>query len=731
MRLKPMTAFICLLAALLGAAIAPAKAQSTVWTLLWSDEFNGAAGTAPDPAKWAFETGGGGWGNNELETYTNARANSYQDGNGNLAIKAISQNGSSGPFTSARIKTQGLYALTYGKCEARVKIPYGQGIWPAFWLLGANITTVSWPACGEIDTMENIGREPGLAHGSVHGPGYDFTSTYTLAGGAALTGGYHLYTTEWDTAQLRFYVDGVLYGTYSQTSLPAGTAWAFDKPFFLLLNLAVGGNWPGNPDATTVFPQTMLVDYVRVYAASRPGPVAYALNAGGATVGGFESDTPYVDSGSVASTSFTPNTQGIASPPPNSVLQTERYGLTFTYTLNGLTPNAAYTTRLTFGEGYWTTPNQRIQNVSINGVPVLTNFTLPPVQNNVATMTAKTFTAQADSAGILRINFAAAANSPDQNAEVRAIEVRPAAVSPNPVVYQVNAGGGAAPPFAADGFASGGVVPAPATAAINVSGVANPAPQAVYQSQRYGNMTYTFPSLTPNAMYQIRLHFAETYWTKAGQRVFHVAVNGVPALTNYDIIASVGSANRADIKTVYAAADSSGAIAVTYQSVTDNALASGIEVLATGAAGGTLRFDGIAANAPAQSVTFTFRPTDKSGNVTQTVSVSPNGAFALSGLPRKPGVLHSKAATYLAANLNVDLTGGGVSGLSAMLPAGDANGDNSCDPTDFGLFVSAYNSSASIPGSGYDPACDFNGDGLVDPTDFGLFVGNYGAAGDL
>ncbi|HZV60488.1 MAG TPA: glycoside hydrolase family 16 protein, partial [Candidatus Eremiobacteraceae bacterium] len=173
-------------------------------------------------------------------------------------------------YTSARLKTQELFAQAYGRFEARIKIPKGQGIWPAFWMLGNDIGTVGWPKCGEIDIMENIGKEPGSVHGSLHrpsttGPTSDLTSTFTLPAGQSFSDDFHLYAVEWEPGVVRFYVDANLYATFNSSQWPAGGKWVFDHPFFIILNVAVGGDWPGPPDATSTFPQTMLVDYVRVY----------------------------------------------------------------------------------------------------------------------------------------------------------------------------------------------------------------------------------------------------------------------------------------------------------------------------------------------------------------------------------------------------------------------------------------------------------------------------------
>ena len=185
----------------------------------------------------------------------------------------VCSDGSTNNYTSARLKTQGLFSQAYGRFETRTKIPAGQGMWPAFWMLGNNITTAGWPTCGEIDIMENIGKEPGTVHGSLHGPGgpgttsgtSDATSIFTLPAGQAFADDFHLFAVEWEPGVVRFYVDSNLYATFSESQWPAGSTWVFDHPFFIILNVAVGGNWPGSPDSTTVFPQPMLVDYVRVY----------------------------------------------------------------------------------------------------------------------------------------------------------------------------------------------------------------------------------------------------------------------------------------------------------------------------------------------------------------------------------------------------------------------------------------------------------------------------------
>jgi beta-glucanase (GH16 family) len=251
------------------------SANNSGWRLVWSDEFNGPA---LDRSRWVAELGGGGWGNQELEYYTDRDSNvSVQ--NGNLVITARSEkytgpDGVTRNYTSARLKTLGTFSQIYGRFEARIKLPAGEGMWPAFWILGDDIERVGWPACGEIDIMENIGKEPSVIHGSIHGPGYTgetgIEARYKLTGEQHFSDDFHIYAVEWDSDSISFFVDHNLYVRRTRADLKPGWKWAFDKPFFLLLNVAVGGDWPGSPDATTIFPQRMLVDYVRVYRRSEP-----------------------------------------------------------------------------------------------------------------------------------------------------------------------------------------------------------------------------------------------------------------------------------------------------------------------------------------------------------------------------------------------------------------------------------------------------------------------------
>jgi len=240
------------------------------YQLVWEDNFDGPAGQAPDATKWTYDIGIGpgndGWGNNELEYYTDRPENVALDGAGNLAITARSESYAGRSFTSARINTKGLFDQAYGRFEARIKMPWGPGIWPAFWMLGSNINEVPWPQCGEIDIMEYRGQEPNLVHGSVHGPGY--------SGGAAITKSFgftnnrfdvdfHVFAIEWGADYIDYYVDDTLYQRIRSEDVPG--EWVYNHPFFIILNVAVGGNYVGFPTPQTPFPQTMVVDYVKVY----------------------------------------------------------------------------------------------------------------------------------------------------------------------------------------------------------------------------------------------------------------------------------------------------------------------------------------------------------------------------------------------------------------------------------------------------------------------------------
>ncbi len=244
------------------------------WELVWQDEFDGPANQSPDPAKWDYDLGTN-WGNAQLEYDTDRPENVSLDGQGNLVITARRESFQGQPYTSARIVTRGLFEQTYGRYEARIQMPSGAGMWPAFWLLGGNCRAwteglpggdVLWPQCGEIDVMEYRGQEPSIVHGSLHGPGYSggqaVTRAYTIPQ-ARFDTDFYVFAVEWGEDYIDWYVDDVRYQSVKASDLPG--EWVYDHPFYIILNLAVGGNYVGPPNANTSFPQTMIVDYVRVY----------------------------------------------------------------------------------------------------------------------------------------------------------------------------------------------------------------------------------------------------------------------------------------------------------------------------------------------------------------------------------------------------------------------------------------------------------------------------------
>ncbi len=277
-RHRPLSALV--VAAALGAtALLPASASAsaepapTAAAAGFTDDFDGPAGAGVDGSKWQLETGDN-VNNHERQYYTSGTDNAALDGDGHLVITAKKENPAgyqcwygSCEYTSARLNTSGKFSSTYGHVETRMKIPRGQGMWPAFWMLGDDLGSVGWPNSGEIDVMENVGFEPGTVHGTIHGPGYSgaggIGAGYSLPGGAAFAEDFHTFAVDWNPDSISWSVDGTVYQTRTPADL-GGNQWVFNKPFFLILNLAVGGDWPGDPDGSTQLPQQLVVDYVHV-----------------------------------------------------------------------------------------------------------------------------------------------------------------------------------------------------------------------------------------------------------------------------------------------------------------------------------------------------------------------------------------------------------------------------------------------------------------------------------
>jgi beta-glucanase (GH16 family) len=271
-----------------GAAPAAATATAT-----FTDDFNGTSGSAVDGSKWGYETGDN-VNNHERQYYTSGTHNAALDGQGNLVITARRENPANYQcwygtcqYTSARLSTPQRFTQAYGHFESRMKLPRGQGMWPAFWMLGNDIGTVGWPNSGEIDVMENVGFEPGTVHGTIHGPGYSgaegIGAGYTLPNGQSFSDAFHTFSVDWAPNSLTWSVDGNVYQRRSSADL-GGDRWVFDHPFYLLLNLAVGGYWPGDPDASTTFPQQLVVDYVHVTTADTAGGAHPITGIGGKCV---------------------------------------------------------------------------------------------------------------------------------------------------------------------------------------------------------------------------------------------------------------------------------------------------------------------------------------------------------------------------------------------------------------------------------------------------------------
>lgn len=268
------------------------------YTLVWSDEFD--SNISSD--NWVYELGDGtdyglppGWGNAERQLYTSSQNNSLvladDDGSSVLAIVAREAPGDN-RYSSAKLTTQGLHSFRYGRVEARIKVPQGRGLWPAFWMLGVNITEVDWPGCGEIDIMEVIGHEPNVVHSTAHYTNSENKAANNgqgLDAGVNLSDDYHIYRVDWTPESLVFTLDDVV---VNEVAIEEDMK-EFQRPFYLILNVAVGGNWPGNPDETTVFPQRMLVDWVRVYRQDGlNAPAPPALNIEEETLGTISSSLP-------------------------------------------------------------------------------------------------------------------------------------------------------------------------------------------------------------------------------------------------------------------------------------------------------------------------------------------------------------------------------------------------------------------------------------------------------
>jgi beta-glucanase (GH16 family) len=502
--------------AMLGGASHPAYA---VTNLVWSDEFDGAS---VDTSKWTFDIGNGssGWGNWEREYYTSRTNNAYIAG-GVLHIVARKETYGGFPYTSARMKTQGLYWKKYGSIEFRAKLPQGLGFWPALWMLGTNVNSVGWPACGEIDVMENNGSYSNrigvaLHYSDASNNHLSSSKSYILPGGGSVTN-FHTYGLRWATNSMSFYVDSQLVTNWTSWSSSTGPYPApYNQPFFFLMNLAVGGSYLGYPsddaiNASTTFPGEVQVDYVRVYDDTPPvvapeAPTSLTASPGNAKVFlSWDASTSGATGYNVkrATTRGGPYTP-IASPATSS------------YTDSGVVNCATYYYVVSATNSVGQSPDSSETSVTLGGYALA-----------------------------------------------------------------VNSGGSAAGQFIADANVTGGTVAAPTAAAISTTGLSNPAPQEVYQTERYGTFTYTFGSLTTDTAYKVRLHLVEYYWTAANQRRFNVSINGAQVLTNFDIFATAGGQNKATAPEFMITPNASGQIIIQFTvGSVDQPKSSGIEILA-------------------------------------------------------------------------------------------------------------------------------------------------------
>jgi beta-glucanase (GH16 family) len=621
-RLAGLRLMLLLAVALL--VLAPLATAQTNWVLVWSDEFNGTAGpftpTSSNNQFWTFETGQGVFGTGEIEDMISDGTTSFLDGNGHLVIKTY-LTGST--YFSARIKTQlnGTFGkeFTYGRVEARIQIPTSQAIWPAFWMMGDN--GVTWPGRGEIDIMENNGAKPLQVKGTIHGIGYANTGlgvNFVSPTGVPFTNDYHIYGMIWSPFQIQFYVDDPanIYATMTPGDVmglgTSGTTstlgqWDFwGHNFFILFDVAVGGGFVGNPGSGTVVPQVMNIDYVRLYQATPPaGP-----------------------------TSLT------ATPVSNSQVQLNWIASTTSDT------NIVYNIfRSTSSGTEHNISNTNMANMIATGV---TGNSFTDVMLTPGTTYFYQVNATSQASGESALSNEAVANVPTTGTSVQ-----PIAINVGGLVGANN--------FVQDSGFSGGATNAYPDK-IDVSGVANPASQAVYRSERWAPFTYTIPNLTPGAGFTVRLHFAETAFSGTGQRAFNVAINGTTVLANYDIFADAGAQFKATEKVLSATADSTGKITIAFTAGTNgaphtNPSLRGIEVIPAGCNAPTTPGSFTATAASSSEIDLSWSAsTGPSCGGAITYNVTRNGAQVASGLSgttfKDTGLTASTTYTYTVVAVN-------------------------------------------------------------------------------
>jgi beta-glucanase (GH16 family) len=415
--------------------VQPANAQT--WSLAWSDEFNDPAGTTPNSNNWTFMSGNN-FMNSDVHFYcvpgsntqpcSTAKPNLFMDGSGHLVIRAISVP-TQALWTTGGMTTANHFMPQYGKIEARMKLTVGNGLWPQFWMLGSNnLTGTSWPTCGEADIMEWVPQfTPAQTSATIFGPGYtgccgNSAPRYAFpSGGRVDDAGYHVYGVVWQKDRVAFYRDdNPPFATMTASDIPTGSQWVFNQPFYIVLNLQVGGSFPTpGPDATTPNPSDVVVDWVRVYqpagptptvtrtstptatATARPTPtgtpVAVKMNAGGPVASPYVADA-FFSGGSTINHANTIDLTGVTNPAPMAVYQTARTG-TFTYTIPGFVAGSSHTVRLHFAETYFSSAGSRVFNVTLNGTRVLTSFDVFAAAGAKNKAVVRSFTTPANASG--------------------------------------------------------------------------------------------------------------------------------------------------------------------------------------------------------------------------------------------------------------------------------------------------------------------------------------------
>lgn len=631
---------------------APLSAQFSA-VPVWSDEFDYSG--SPDPARWAFETGGGGWGNNELQHYTSRTQNARVE-NGMLVINARRENYGGNAYTSARMHSIGAGSITYGRIEVRARFTGAAGTWPAIWMLATDWGIYgNWPDCGEIDIMEHVSTHGESVQASIH------TRDYNFQIGTAKVGfqygvdywNWHDYILEWYPNRLDVTIDNSRFFSFRDEGQGYGK-WPFDTPFHLMLNVAVGG-WGGTP---TFSSETLEIDHVRISAYTGQSQFSVHPEAWYRLVNRNSGKVLDIDGPSTADGS--------------NLHQWDWFDLTSQHWRFEPAGDGAYRMISRYSgkacdvAGASWANGANIQQTALNGNHAQ-DWWLQPVGAGHCKIVSRetgrvldvTEASPDNGANVQQWDYAGGAN---QEWLIEQVEAPPAPPAPTglqavaggeqvalfwdaggiyhtfnvkrssfsggpyeviathlteprfsdtglaggkscyyvvsamngttessadsseaaAIVWNValarNAGGPVAAPFAGDAYFSGGTA-ASTAAAIDRSGLTNSAPESVYQSERYGNMTYTLPGLTAGASYRVRLHFAETYWTAAGQRRFNVAINGAGVLSNFDVFASAGKKDRAIIREFDATATAGGQIVILLSGLVDNANVSGIEVM--------------------------------------------------------------------------------------------------------------------------------------------------------